>query len=138
MLPFKKNHYLRLKKVVYILIIPLCSCYLFVTAFNEHLHLYLTPSEFLEKRSTIIEKKTFQIGGLVTQGSLKKNNKEVTFNLSDKNNKQISIHYSGSLPSLFKEGQGAVIEAYLDKGQLYAKRVYVKHDENYSPPKANA
>lgn len=137
MLPFKKIHLSRLIKLFQLLIIPLCALSLLISAYHEHLHLYLTPSEFLVQKQNLKEGQTLQIGGLVKQGSLIKNAENVTFILYDQNQGQMTIHYSGSLPSLFKEGQGAIVEAQYHKGALKASRVYVKHDENYSPPKVS-
>ena len=38
------------------------------------------------------------------------------------------------LPDLFEEGQGVVAEGQFDaNGQLVAKRVLARHDENYMP-----
>ena len=42
--------------------------------------------------------------------------------------------YSGSLPDLFREGQGTVIEGFLNNNNnIMASKVYAKHDENYMP-----
>ena len=49
----------------------------------------------------------------------------------------ITVHYSGLLPDLFKEGKGVVAQGLLDdKGVMTAKEVLAKHDENYMPPEA--
>ena len=38
------------------------------------------------------------------------------------------------MPDLFREGQGAVIEGFLNnKKQIIASKVFAKHDENYMP-----
>jgi len=38
------------------------------------------------------------------------------------------------LPDLFREGQGAVVEGFLNnKNNIIALKVYAKHDENYMP-----
>ena len=38
------------------------------------------------------------------------------------------------MPDLFKEGQGTVIEGFLNsKNNIIATKVYAKHDENYMP-----
>ena len=50
------------------------------------------------------------------------------------NYNSIEVTYSGLLPDLFKEGQGAVIEGKLLKNNLVeAFTVFAKHDENYMP-----
>ena len=46
----------------------------------------------------------------------------------------MKVTYSGSLPDLFREGQGAVIEGILLKDNIIdASTVFAKHDENYMP-----
>ena len=42
-----------------------------------------------------------------------------------------------SLPDLFKEGKGAVVQGKLEAdGTFRATEVLAKHDENYMPPEA--
>ena len=43
--------------------------------------------------------------------------------------------YKGSIPNLFAEGKGVVVEGKLkDKKFIVAKKILAKHDENYMPP----
>ena len=50
------------------------------------------------------------------------------------NIKSLKIYYTGILPDLFREGQGAVIQGRLKKNNLIeASTVFAKHDENYIP-----
>jgi cytochrome c-type biogenesis protein CcmE len=45
------------------------------------------------------------------------------------------VVYTGILPDLFGEGQGAVASGVLNaEGVLVASEVLAKHDENYMPP----
>lgn len=111
------------------------SCYIFLDAIDQHLHLYLTPSELLSKKDSIDFSKSLRLGGLVKENSFIRKNQNVTFKITDQNNVDIIVKYQGSLPSLFSEGQGAVIDGYWKNSTLHATRVLVKHDENYSPPK---
>ena len=47
---------------------------------------------------------------------------------------EITAHYSGILPDLFREGQGVVAEGSLGAdGRFEARTVLAKHDENYVP-----
>ena len=75
-----------------------------------------------------------RIGGLVKQGSIKKNNGIYNFIITDLNN-DIFVEYKGLLPDLFIEGKSAVVEGYLkDKKSFIARTVLAKHDQNYMPP----
>ena len=48
--------------------------------------------------------------------------------------KKISVVYSGILPNLFVEGQGAVVEGKLVSRKYFVgTKILAKHDENYMP-----
>ena len=80
-----------------------------------------------------------RLGGLVKEGSLKKNNNTYIFVITDFKN-EILVEYNGLLPNLFVEGKSAVVEGVLkDKKHFIASTILAKHDENYMPPEvANA
>ena len=47
----------------------------------------------------------------------------------------LSITYTGILPSLFREGQGVIVQGYLKNSTNFvADEVLAKHEENYMPP----
>jgi cytochrome c-type biogenesis protein CcmE len=82
------------------------------------------------------EGRAFRIGGLVKQGSLKRENLTAHFVITD-TVKDINVSYTGLLPDLFKEGKGAVVQGRLEAGgQFKASEVLAKHDENYMPAEA--
>ena len=75
-----------------------------------------------------------RVGGMVKKDSIQQNNKEIKFILTDYK-KELIVVYSGTVPNLFSEEQGAVVEGILnDKKYLIADRILAKHDENYMPP----
>ena len=80
-----------------------------------------------------------RVGGLVVDGSVARPatggaDFTVTDTLAD-----IRISYAGSLPDLFREGQGIVAEGAFDETGLFiASRVLAKHDEAYMPPEVAA
>ena len=76
----------------------------------------------------------FRLGGLVEQGSVKKDGQEVRFTVTD-THKTVPVVYRGLLPDLFREGQGVIAEGSLGAdGVFVAREVLAKHDENYMPP----
>jgi len=80
--------------------------------------------------------KTFRIGGMVKAGSLQRDGTLVSFVVTDTMH-DMTVHYSGLLPDLFKEGKGVVAQGKLDEqGVMTASEVLAKHDENYMPPEA--
>ncbi|ANQ87091.1 cytochrome c maturation protein CcmE [Azoarcus olearius] len=109
---------------------------LVLSAFQQNLVFFHTPSEVAEGKAPV--GKTFRVGGMVETGSIQRDADGVTvrFVITD-TAKVIPVSYRGSLPDLFKEGKGAVVQGTLGAdGQFRATEVLAKHDENYMPPEA--
>ncbi len=107
---------------------------LILNALNSNIALYVTPSEVAAGKSP--DGQVFRIGGMVKDGSVKRDGLTVNFVITDMA-KDIPVAYTGILPDLFKEGKGAVIQGRLNSnGQFIASEVLAKHDENYMPPEA--
>jgi cytochrome c-type biogenesis protein CcmE len=107
-----------------------------LNALDSNIALYVTPTEVVAGKAP--KGKAFRIGGMVRDGSLKRDNLTVHFVITD-TAKDIPVAYTGILPDLFKEGKGAVIQGRLgDDGTFTATEVLAKHDENYMPPEAKA
>ena len=108
---------------------------LVLSAFQQNLVFFHTPSEIAEGKAPA--GKTFRVGGLVEDGSIKReaDGLTVSFVITD-TAKVIPVSYRGTLPDLFKEGKGAVVQGKLEGGVFRATEVLAKHDENYMPPEA--
>jgi len=107
---------------------------LVLNALNSNIALYVTPTEVLAGKAP--EGRAFRIGGLVKEGSLRRDNLTAHFVITD-TVKDISVSYTGLLPDLFKEGKGAVVQGKLEAGGHFkAAEVLAKHDENYMPAEA--
>lgn len=107
---------------------------LILNALNSNIALYVTPSEVAAGKAP--KGQAFRIGGMVKEGSVKRDGLTVHFVITDMA-KDIPVAYTGILPDLFKEGKGAVIQGRIDsKGEFIASEVLAKHDENYMPPEA--
>ena len=107
---------------------------LILNALNSNIALYVTPSDVAAGKSPTGQ--AFRIGGMVKDGSIKRDGLTVHFVITDMV-KDIPVAYTGILPDLFKEGKGAVIQGRLNpNGQFIASEVLAKHDENYMPPEA--
>jgi len=103
-------------------------------ALDSNIALYITPSEVVAGKAP--REQAFRIGGLVKQGSLKRQDLTVQFVVTDLA-RDVTVVYKGILPDLFKEGQGAVVQGRLGPdGTFTATEVLAKHDENYMPPEA--
>jgi cytochrome c-type biogenesis protein CcmE len=109
---------------------------LVLNALDSNIALYVTPSEVVAGKAP--KGKAFRIGGMVRDGSLRRDNLTVHFVITD-TAKDIPVAYTGILPDLFKEGKGAVVQGRLgEDGNFTATEVLAKHDENYMPPEAKA
>ena len=109
---------------------------LVLNAFQNNLVFFFSPSQVASKEAPT--GRTFRVGGLVENGSLKRENDGLTvrFTVTD-TVKSIPVIYKGILPDLFKEGRGCVAQGNIGSdGVFYADSVLAKHDENYMPPEA--
>ena len=109
---------------------------LILTAFQQNLVFFFTPSQVAANEAP--QGRTFRIGGLVETGSVKRQPDGVTvrFVVTD-TAKSIPVFYRGVLPDLFREGKGVVAQGRIGAdGMFQASEVLAKHDENYMPPEA--
>jgi cytochrome c-type biogenesis protein CcmE len=103
------------------------------TALKDTVAYFYTPSDLVEKGAAQ-PGKSARVGGLVQTGSVTHAaDGTMTFKITDGPNATL-VTFDGIPPDLFAEGQGIVAEGkFDDKGELIAKRVLAKHDENYMP-----
>lgn len=107
---------------------------LVLNAFQSNLVFFFSPTDVAENRAP--QNRTFRIGGIVEEKSVKRDGITVRFNVTD-TAKAIPVVYTGILPDLFKEGKGVVAQGKLGpNGEFTASEVLAKHDENYMPPEA--
>jgi cytochrome c-type biogenesis protein CcmE len=114
------------------------ATYLVASAFRNNLVFFFSPTQVVAKEAPI--NRTFRVGGLVENGSLKRDNDGLTvrFVVTD-TVASIPVVYKGILPDLFKEGRGCVAQGKIGTdGVFRAEQVLAKHDENYMPPEAGA
>jgi cytochrome c-type biogenesis protein CcmE len=101
-------------------------------ALRDSIVFFNSPTDVAEK--SVPPGARIRIGGLVKPGSLERSdNLQVRFAVTD-GKSDISVHYQGIVPDLFREGQGVVAEGKLEPGgTLAADTVLAKHDERYMP-----
>lgn len=128
--PLKRKH----KRLVFVsiaLILLAGATGLILMAYEENIVFFRSPSDVAEKAPP--EGKRFRLGGLIEEGSIKKEGTTAFFKVTDLS-KSVPVTYTGILPDLFREGQGVVTEGRLQGGVFVASEVLAKHDENYMPP----
>ena len=111
-------------------VLAIAATLIFV-ALRDQIVFFYSPSEIHEK--AIAAGTPIRLGGLVKEGTWKKDGETSDFFVTD-GKTEMTAHYVGLLPDLFREGQGVVIEGSVTPaGTFAATNVLAKHDENYMP-----
>ena len=128
-----KPRHKRLAIVAGIVVAVGAASTLVLNAFQSNLVFFYSPSQVAAKEAP--EARTFRLGGMVREGTLKRDGIRADFVVTD-TARDIPVRFEGILPDLFKEGKGVVAQGQLKDGVFYAREVLAKHDENYMPPEA--
>ncbi len=126
----------RKKRLYCILLLLVAACSvvsLVIYALGQNVNLYYTPSQL--NAANVQQLSSFRLGGMVKPGSVQRSNTSmaVQFVLTDFH-QEVTVHYTGILPALFREGQGIVAQGHWQNGVFAADQVLAKHDEKYRPP----
>ena len=109
--------------------------FLIIKALEENVVYFKSPTEI--KNLSELDSKKIRVGGMVKKSSIKTNDTEINFVITDFKN-ELLVSFKGSVPNLFEEGKGVVAEGFLkDRSYLKAVKILAKHDENYMPPEVN-
>ncbi len=104
---------------------------LILFALRDQIVFFYSPTEIQTR--AVAAGTPIRLGGLVKTGSWVKAGESNDFVVTD-GATELTAHYNGILPDLFKEGQGVVVEGALTPaGTFAATNVLAKHDENYMP-----
>jgi cytochrome c-type biogenesis protein CcmE len=104
---------------------------LILFALRDQIVFFYSPSEIKEK--AVAAGTPVRLGGLVKAGTWTRSGEDTRFVVTD-GKTDLSAHFTGILPDLFREGQGVVVEgAMTGDGTFAATNVLAKHDENYMP-----
>jgi cytochrome c-type biogenesis protein CcmE len=116
------------------LAVVLCSIavLLVLSVFRSNIVYFYTPSELPVDAAS--HEGILRLGGLVEPGSVEKaEGNAIRFVVTD-GHKQLRVDYAGTLPNLFREGQGVIAEGRVAAdSSFHAVRILAKHDENYMP-----
>ena len=116
-----------------ILAASVISIFLILNSLNKNILYFKSPTEIKNSQDVDFNKK-LRVGGMVKKDTLKINEEEIKFIITDFKN-EIKVSFRGTVPNLFSEGKGVVAEGKLqDKKFFIADRILAKHDENYMPP----
>ena len=126
----------RIVLMTFLLVASIVVVFVVLKSLEENVVYFFSPTELYNKEDIAFNKK-IRVGGLVKEGSITNDQTSVNFIVTDLNN-EIIVSYKGSLPNLFSEGKGVVVEGKLkDKKYFIADKILAKHDENYMPPEVS-
>ena len=108
------------------------SIAMFLTLSKDQITYFYTVDEILQSPQTF-QKKRIRVMGLVEKQSVSWNpqNTSLQFSISTDGKENLKIDFMGIKPDLFREGQGAVVEGFLQGSIFTADTLLVKHSEEY-------
>ena len=124
----------RLYLVLFVALFSSLAIGLVMYALRGNINLFYPPAEVAAGKVPVGQ--SIRLGGMVVEDSVQRadDSLQVRFQLTDYQ-ATVPVVYTGILPDLFGEGQGAVASGVLNAdGVLEASEVLAKHDENYMPP----
>jgi cytochrome c-type biogenesis protein CcmE len=124
----------RLYLVLFVALFSSLAVGLVMYALRGNINLFYPPADVVAGKAP--EGVPIRVGGMVVEGSVQRadDSLQISFQLTDYQ-ASVSVIYTGILPDLFGEKQGAVASGVLNaRGVLEATEVLAKHDENYMPP----
>ena len=111
-------------------ILPLgFGIFFLLSALNSNIVYFIDPTDLISKKKT---GQRLRLGGLVKSNSIEIIGTKIQFQITDGNN-SVTVNYDGSLPDLFKENQGVIVQGIYDANIFKADTLLAKHDENYMP-----
>ncbi|HVM38641.1 MAG TPA: cytochrome c maturation protein CcmE [Sphingomicrobium sp.] len=123
----------RLVLVVLALIAGLAAVLLAMWGLKDRAAYFYTPADVAAGKAR--EDQAMRLGGMVTQGSLRREADGVTVGfLVEDGGARTPVRYRGILPDLFREGSGVVAEGRMQGATFVAENILAKHDERYMPP----
>ena len=132
---YGKKVKLRAFFILLIFLSTILTIFLIIKALEENVVYFKSPTEI--KNLSELKNKKIRVGGMVKKNSIKTNDTEINFVITDFKN-ELLVSFKGSVPNLFEEGKGVVAEGFLeDRSYLKAVKILAKHDENYMPPEVN-
>jgi cytochrome c-type biogenesis protein CcmE len=121
----------RLAVIAGLAVVLIVAVALVLTALRDQIVFFYSPTDVSAR--DVAPGQPIRLGGLVKDGSWVRDGQDNLFVVTD-GGSEITAHYVGILPDLFREGQGVVAEGSMGTdGRFNATNVLAKHDENYVP-----
>jgi cytochrome c-type biogenesis protein CcmE len=127
----------RLRLVACLAVIVAALAWIAVHGLSDNFVYYLTPTDVVSHHKAHIGERV-RLGGYVVPDSVRRTPSELTFTVTDGTD-SMAVSNTGSVPELFKAGQGVVLEGALGAdGRFHSDTVLVQHNGDYRPPKPGA
>ena len=129
---YGKKVKLRVIFLLFSILIAILVVFLVLKTLEEDVVYFISPTEI--KNLPEINSKKIRVGGMVKKDSIKISSNQINFIITDFKT-EINVNFSGTVPNLFAEEKGVVVEGFLkDRNYFSATKILAKHDENYMPP----
>ncbi|GDX81112.1 cytochrome c-type biogenesis protein CcmE [Deltaproteobacteria bacterium] len=127
----------KLPAILVVVAVVLVLGFLGLGSVGDNLVYYWSPAE-LQAAGPKALGADVRLGGLVEAGSVRSEGMSTVFRVQDAEKKaSVLVRTEAIPPQMFREGIGVVVEGSLGADGVFAsKRLLVKHDEIYTPPKA--
>jgi cytochrome c-type biogenesis protein CcmE len=123
----------RLRLVACLLVVLGSLAFIAVRGLTGNFVYYLTPTDIVADHKAHVGERV-RLGGYVVPGSVAQTTSTLTFTVTD-DAYSISVSDTGSVPALFKAGQGVVLEGAMGgDGLFHSDTLLVQHDGRYRPP----
>lgn len=131
--PHRWWHGARMKLLIGLVIVIGALTWVTVRGLSGSFVYYLTPSDIVSQHKAQVGERV-RLGGYVVPGSVGHATDTLTFTVTDGTD-SIKVSDSGSVPELFKPGQGVVLEGTVGSdGRFHSDTLLIKHSGEYRPP----
>lgn len=104
-----------------------------VKGLTNSLVYYKTPTQIVQEGATGYGQQV-RLGGYVLPGTVHDLGNVIKFEVTD-GTTRMEVWQQGTVPALFKAGQGVVVEGYYGRDRVFhSNTVLVKHNGVYQPP----
>jgi cytochrome c-type biogenesis protein CcmE len=126
-------HGARLRLLIGLLIVIGALTWVTVRGLTGSFVYYLTPTDVIGQHKAQVGERV-RLGGYVVPGSVGQSANVLTFTVTDGTD-SVPVSDIGSVPELFKPGQGVVLEGSMGSdGRFHSDTLLVKHSGDYRPP----
>lgn len=133
--PARRRRGPKLRLLAGLLVVIGALAFIAVRGLTGNFVYYLTPTDIVTEHKAHVGQR-IRLGGYVVPGTVHRTQSSLTFTVTD-GTESMHVSDTGSVPELFKSGQGVVLEGALGSdGVFHSDTLLIKHDGDYRPPKA--